>query len=335
LFDRRKGWHPPAEHEIENWLRSLQPLSRRRLFLIDEPERHLHPARQRAMASWIFDTMRERQSQIILATHAPAFLGLPADVQHVYVNRTDDTVRLEHFEVEDLAALHEIARSVGFDRGELLTNSRVLLFVEGRADQLVFERLFPVELRSAGVVIVPVHGAAKLEGVSTAEVLLRFTTAPVALLYDNVAPELVNAVRDDAGFRERVRHSTTREFQELRWIAHLYSTTEAHRRPVTALSLRAKDIFDLLDEEAIRQLFPDFPGHTRANAEWEIACEHKHVDRKVFYEATYKIPNHLKTFEGVIDQMNRRRVRPDQLVDLLVEVERLTLSDAAPPGIKS
>ena len=49
---------------------------RPRLYLLDEPERHLNPRLQRAAAGWLVDLLRTRGSQGLIATHAPAFLTL-------------------------------------------------------------------------------------------------------------------------------------------------------------------------------------------------------------------------------------------------------------------
>lgn len=178
------------EESVSGTLRVFSPMMARSIYLIDEPEQHLHPARQREVAQWVFDTLRQQESQAVLTTHSPTFLNFPADTVHIHVQRAA-SVTFTTYQVAELRAVDNVARELGFDRGELLAAFNVILFVEGRADQAVLESLIGPELHAIGVLVVPSHGASRLEGIATAETVARFTTAKLAALYDNVAPEVI------------------------------------------------------------------------------------------------------------------------------------------------
>ena len=111
--------------------------TRPRLYLLDEPERHLNARLQRAAAKWLVDLLDTRGSQGLIATHAHAFLSVGSGPTFVEVRREDGGSKLTPFEPHELTAYSEIAEEIGWDRGELLTSVRVLAFVEGRHDQAV------------------------------------------------------------------------------------------------------------------------------------------------------------------------------------------------------
>ena len=140
--DYRDGWPRGELREIlerprkDDWSRG-GPRDRR-FFLVDEPERHLHPRLQRSAAGWLATTTSERQAPCLLATHSAPFLGLAADAaNYVLVTRDGDTASLQPVDPGELQQLDEIAKVMGFDRGELLTLVNLWLVVEGETDKAV------------------------------------------------------------------------------------------------------------------------------------------------------------------------------------------------------
>lgn len=97
----------------------------RRLFVVDEPERHLHPRRQREAARWLAETASDRAAPALLASHSTAFLSLPATpgLSYVYCSREDAGSTVRQVTAEEIADLNRIGAEMGFDRGELLANS--------------------------------------------------------------------------------------------------------------------------------------------------------------------------------------------------------------------
>jgi len=80
---------------------------RTRFYIIDEPERHLHPRLQRTAARWLADTMRERRSGCL--------------VSFLYIRRISDSdSAVEIFEPEHLTALCASRGSGGLNGPPLL-----------------------------------------------------------------------------------------------------------------------------------------------------------------------------------------------------------------------
>lgn len=148
--------------DVTSQRKHVLDLWRTTVYFIDEPERHLHPRIQREAAAWLARPDRQTGSQIVTATHSPAFLRAGRDAPLVYIRRQADArAHLDAMDVARLNAMTEQAMDLGFDRGELLATVAVILFVEGRADKAVLDALVGPELRAHGTAIVPMHGASR------------------------------------------------------------------------------------------------------------------------------------------------------------------------------
>jgi hypothetical protein len=128
-------------------LDDLAAIDRRadQLFVIDEPERQLHPRLVRSAAAWLSDETRFGSSHWLLATHSPLLLRLGGSVQYVYLrpgSAGSDGLAIESIDPASLYGLSVIAGEMGFDRGELLTSVGLVIFVEGETDKAVLEGLF-------------------------------------------------------------------------------------------------------------------------------------------------------------------------------------------------
>jgi hypothetical protein len=72
----------PSQRGLSAALRAFRPgvdpgaALRTPLYLLDEPERHLHPALVPPAARWLMDTVRMRRSQAVVITHGVPFLNL-------------------------------------------------------------------------------------------------------------------------------------------------------------------------------------------------------------------------------------------------------------------
>jgi len=245
------------------------------LYLLDEPESHLHPMLARRAANWLRELASRPATQVVLATHSPYFLrGNANTLWHRVCPQTGDpqgsmpgawrSSTLKQIRPHEIEAMSEFAAEMGYDHGELLTTVTLMLFVEGVADRAVLEGLFAAELHAAGVVVVPLHGAAKAKnkGIVEQELLLRFTAAQAALVFDNIHRDEIARLQDDAEYRETVKRK--KGWSELQEMAHIIDQAIRSDRPVVPLPLPAHDIFDLLDESVIQRRFPLFPGHSAA-----------------------------------------------------------------------
>jgi hypothetical protein len=168
-------------------LQSIGPLPQQRLthhsqpqldglvLLVDELERNLHPAAQRAAARWIGKFAGNWGLTVILATHAPAFTAIDDAVYNEVRRDVGGRMVLEQIDPRELRHQQEIAARLGYDRGELSHQYRAILLVEGLHEQLLLEEWFADELRQARVLTVPTRGTNNLASITWAlETLLRF-----------------------------------------------------------------------------------------------------------------------------------------------------------------
>jgi energy-coupling factor transporter ATP-binding protein EcfA2 len=292
-------------------------------YFIDEPERHLHPSLAREAAEWLAAVMEERQTQCIVTTHSVPFLELGPDVAYYYLWRTQGRVFAHRFPVQELDAFSLIAEEMGFDRGELLTRVRQLLFVEGRADQIVLQTLLGAELRRLGVAIIPMHGAGRLFRVVEAEALFQYTAASIRVLVDNDVAALVPDLRDDAVRLEAALKDTKNT--ELQAVAQLLKTARVAERDVglEVLSIPAHDMLFMLDEGVLRESFPNYPGHAEAERQWRQWRERtsQNIGLKRFCREHFATEDDVAVFQRVAKAMKERGLIPDELAAITHQLE--------------
>jgi energy-coupling factor transporter ATP-binding protein EcfA2 len=301
-----------------------QHATRAPLFVIDEPERHLHLRVQRELARWLRDIVRRQNTQAVVVTHAVAF-HQQAD-RIIYVSgegQTGTKARARPVAGHEITLFTPSASEIGLDRGELLTGISVFLFVEGVSDTYVLEALFREQLHRIGVAVIPLHGVRQLRQIIDATVLLRYSAAKVALLIDDLDEHGIRDILEDQQRRALARKSDKIEERELAKL--LDDSIEQRRRP-TVLGLPARDIFFLLDETAIRDTFRElapfrepYPGHDILNEliaetgdHWKTICENR-----------FGIPKHDVTwYVWVAERMRERGAIPAPLAEV---VDRLDL----------
>jgi hypothetical protein len=298
--------------------------ARPRLYLLDEPERHLNPRLQRAAAQWLVDLLETRGSQGLIATHAHAFLSVGSGPSFVEVRREGGKSQLAPFEAHELTAYSEIAKDIGWDRGELLTSVRVLAFVEGQHDRAVLEELFNLPFHHAGVVLVPIAGVGRHPQIVEHDVLIRFTRATIAVVFDKLERETIARMQTDENFRQESLRSRQTELQAM---ASLLHRAAENQRDVHPMALPVPDIFDALDEDVLRDQFPDFPGHESGNAAWERE-KAKIPNRKLFYQERYGVPNAIDTYRKVAALMRSLDRIPEELQELGAQLELLAATHA-------
>lgn len=171
------------------------------IYLVDEPERHLHPLAQEEIARWIMEESRADTCTII-ATHATPFLDLrsedinlkPEDinlrsenVHYVMVMREENgqTV-LEPMSEDVLGALEKHSLDLGLSPVAVMQLTRGWLFVEGEDDRQIFETLFNKELGAARIRVLPFRGARRAKATVENLELLRPFGLPLCVVLDNV-----------------------------------------------------------------------------------------------------------------------------------------------------
>jgi hypothetical protein len=317
---------PPAD-----W--SSRAASHHRFFVVDEPERHLHPRRQREAAAWLADTTAEREAPCLVATHATAFLSLPPsdEPSYVYAERKDDDIQLLPFAAGELETLDEAVRALGFDRGELLTTVALFLVVEGRHDQEVLDRIFGADLRAAHISVVPMEGVGAWRAVLDSHALWRYSTASVALATDKFDPAVLQKVVDDPRESRRLRRSDAPD--ETKVLAKLIGTAQEQGKAIHLLGHPGADLIEVLDEDVIKSVYPGYPGHVEAERRWKEAVENGATARqkKPFYEREFRVPNDVKTYMALGDAHVAADVQPPALRTLVDDAIALAGASTSSP----
>jgi hypothetical protein len=304
----------------------------RRLFVVDEPERHLHPGLQREAARWLSDTAAERAAPALLATHSTAFLSLPATggLSYLYCSRSvdDGTSTIRAFTPAELLDLDQVSAEMGFDRGELLAAVALFLVVEGRHDNEVLTRAFRSELADAHIAVVPMEGASQYTAVLDSQALWRYTSAKVAVATDKFTEERRRELMVSDKELAKLRRSDAPE--ETKALAKLIGNARHQGKHVELLGHAEDDLLDAIDEDIVVSLFPDYPGHAEARRLWTEAQKAENLrarQKKPFYEQHFKIPNDVRTYQRLGDELALNNRRPAALADIVGEAVKLATAE--------
>jgi hypothetical protein len=155
------------------------------LYIIDEPERHLHPEAQLQAAEWLAK-VASPTTTVLIASHAPAFLDMPAEKSELIavLNDSDGNAVTQSLTADLLHRLDALADELGVDRSAILLVTRSFLIVEGVTDRKIINHFYGADLRRERVEIIPVHGTRRAKALPEAELLQRLNK-PVAILFDN------------------------------------------------------------------------------------------------------------------------------------------------------
>jgi hypothetical protein len=314
----------------EDWTR--RGARHQRLFIVDEPERHLHPNLQREAARWLEASAEQRIAGCLVATHGTPFLALASREDsplYVYIRREDGGTRCEPFDAGELRGLDEIVGALGFDRGELLTTISLFLVVEGIHDAVFFERVFG-ELRAARIALLPMEGVSNYKAVIDSDALWRYTTAEVALTTDKFDHDRLEKIVSDPDEARALRTSSAPE--ETKLLAKLIGLAQLNHKTIHLLGHRGDDLIDVLDEEVVKGEFPLYPGHVEAASLWAVEVDSgaKAGRRKAFYEESFGMPMDVATYARLADAHAAAGVRPPALQQIVEEA--VALAEAGPTG---
>jgi hypothetical protein len=300
----------------------------RRLFVVDEPERHLHPRLQREAARWLSDTAAERAAPALLATHSTAFLSLPVHegLTYVYCSRDGLDSTLRRFTLAELQDLDKVGEEMGFDRGELLATVAIFLVVEGRHDAEVLTRAFRSELADAHVAVVPMEGASQYTAVLDSQALWRYTSAKVAVATDKFTPERFEELMGDDKQLAALRRSDAPE--ETKALAKLMGNARHQGKQIHLLGHAEDDLLDALDEDIVISVYERYPGHAEARRLWSEEQQRDKLPaarKKIFYEQRFAIPNNVTTYQKLGDELAANNRRPAALAQVVESAKTLAL----------
>lgn len=122
------------------------------VYLLDEPEAHLHPRLQGEMAQWVSTlVVKQFGAQVIMATHAVEIinrLAMRDDAVLLRVDRSSPTATVLRGQPEIVAELDSWADMTPFSAINFLASRRVL-FHEGKTDARIIRRCAELRYRTA------------------------------------------------------------------------------------------------------------------------------------------------------------------------------------------
>ena len=157
--------------------------------VVDEPEAGLHRTAEADLVSALSSSEWNRGSVIVIATHSPEFLDIPdAHILHIDGGIVRELTQIDR---EDLIAL-------GLRPGDLLTQIRIFLLVEGEHERIIFENMFKEELRRARCKIIVARGAKNMKDIFESQMIFNFSDATILSLLDNVHSAEVHSIWTEA-----------------------------------------------------------------------------------------------------------------------------------------
>jgi len=274
------------------------------LWLVDEPEAHLHPRAVASVAAWL-EKRSIDSAGVVVASHHPAFVELLRDkTRLVLAKRHASGAALTAVGSDLRRELLSIADDVGLRPSDLLLLARMVLFVEGPHDQIVLQEFVSEELAINGVVVLPMHGAHHLLGLIESE-LVAALDIPFAVLTD----------RTDTR-RKRDKGGSTEE----RAVHRLIREARAADRSIRAFGLRKADIVMYLSDSACRELAPMFPGWAAAEREWLSGA--REAAFKVSVTKQYGLPLGRDEIRQLAAATRLRGEVPTEFKQLLRDIEQ-------------
>ena len=292
----------------------LGELSPNRVWLVDEPEAHLHPTAVRSVVGWLEKRATESLA-VIVATHDTSFLELSNESATVLLGRREDgATSFRKLNPRSLKSLRAASQDLGLSTAQLLGFTRLILFVEGPHDEIVLNEFVGEELESHGVVVVPMHGTREsLTGLADSEVVFALGVQ-VGVLTDDTYPEQLKSRTGKTGTEKAV--------------VRLIQEAEAAGREIHAFGLRRKDILNYLDDEVCREAAPSFPGWTDAVAAWHSASTS--VPIKTWLRNTYDLRLDRKSVRSLAAATKKADMVPKEFGRLMKEI--LAVASTAPDG---
>ncbi len=315
--DEPRGWERVGKND-----RVSAELGRTTLFLIDEPERHLHPALQRQAARLVAEKVSRDGFQAIVATHSVPFMSIKSNARYAYLIREPGSETIvSSLEPSSLELIDVTSEELGLDRGELLGLIEAIVWVEGHMDWVVLNTLFEEQFKELGVLLVTLDGHPGARGIINSH-LLGFTNVKTAVWLDGISTDFFLEAQQN--FNLEPTEPNREEKKTLLAVLREAARSEREVKPIH-LDRPADDVFDLLDDLAIQSEFPDYPGHAAAQAQWASAVTNgaKKGERKDFWKKKFKTPIDHVSCERIALRMKREGRMTPELQSVMDQIEDL------------
>jgi hypothetical protein len=196
IYDSRSSWtakHNAFQDADPSSLTPHFPAAPNLVYVLDEPEAHLHLTAQRDIVA-AAAKLAEGSRGVLVATHSLSFLDArPVTPQVLTLEAAPGKIRASSW--AGLRDLAQHATTLGITPSALALACRGVLVVEGPHDKEIIQRYGGVDLDKERIVIVPLMGADNAAGIAELE-FLHALGIPLHLILDHVRAPVVQAIID-------------------------------------------------------------------------------------------------------------------------------------------
>jgi hypothetical protein len=247
------------------------------LYLLDEPEAHLHLTAQRDVVE-LAGNLAAASRGVVVATHSLAFLDAPSGRSQI-VTLQASAGKIRSSACNGLRDLADHASMLGLPPSALALACRGVLMVEGPNDRQVIQRYGGIDLDKERVVIVVLQGHHGAAGIAELE-FLHALRIPIFILLDHVRSEAIRqALAGGAGSLSA----------EERTVTALHHSLKERRLEATLLPFQHVDIIRAVPEAeitwALQQLSREpFIGWKR----FDEHAEAEFTERRTKFKDTFR-----------------------------------------------
>ena len=283
------------------------------IYVLDEPEAHLHPLAQEEAARWVAQ-IAQSGAHVVLATHATPFLSLPlADVEYLLVTRAEThETQVQAISEDVLGAVSGSASSLGLPPAALIQLTHAWLVVEGEHDRKIVDYFCGSDLRRSKVRVLPLRGAARAKASFMNLEALAPLRIPFFVLLDNTRSEAPAAGSCSEPVTEEERIA-----EQLRRLG------EREEVDITPLSWPYPDIICALPIDAVRRVARSHGGNLAAGFGWDDLVEGFRLRQQEAQLHGGKLPDFKRS---TLEELGVGRLSVDQFVDEALRA----CEDAAP-----
>lgn len=261
------------------------------LFVVDEPELHLHPSAQHDVAGWLAQRADEGH-KVLTATHSPALLVAGTEVDVLAVSRRNNVSMVAPISSDVTGSIESMADELGVDARVWLQLTRAVLIVEGEHDRRVVRKFFGPELDKRQIRILPIQGTRNSSAFGDSKFIGR-VGIPLRVMFDAVRPGAITGEIEAADFSP--------EEKKLSTILEQFGYQRAEGHDIAPIPFDLPDIWCALPEAAVRRAFPDcrFPGWAGIIDSWS-ENKNQGFKPKALKMARIKVANSDEFFDRVI-----------------------------------
>jgi len=311
IFDRAadhySAQHAKAIEESQPKLAGLlRPIMARRyrgkIVLVDEPEKGLHATTECEMIKHLDDAVANGWlDSIAVATHSHRFIGQRAWTAQL-MSKAGSNISATVLDAKMECRSAALAQELGVAKGELFSQVRKILFVEGEVDEAFLTELYEDRLSNAGVLIFPIHGLNNASLLANLSIVDQLLGLRFFLMSDRTE---ISAMRD--GYEGR------RTPEEAKLVELAGELSRRGLPSITILPLRRSDITAYLTDDVLTNENQAWPG-------WDILLPGGKGDPKP-HLTKFGIKPDVRTIRRLAQQMHERGSKVhDDIVDAMSQV---------------